>query len=92
MCKPNQLGRYQIETLLGSGAYADVYRAQDGLLRRKVALKLLKPALLADEDAFARFVQEAQVSAGLFHPHIATTLDMGEAVRKEERIKPEKRR
>lgn len=74
-----QLGRYQIEEHIGSGAYADVYRATDTTLKRTVALKVLKPMLLADEDAFARFVQEAQTAAGLFHPHIATVLDLGEA-------------
>ena len=74
-----QLGRYQIETPLGSGAFADVYRASDPMLKRTVALKVLKPALLADKEAFGRFVQEAQVAANLFHPHIATVLDLGEA-------------
>jgi serine/threonine protein kinase len=75
----HQLGRYQIEAHLGTGAYADVYRALDTALKRTVALKVLKPMLLADEDAFARFVQEAQAAAGLFHPQIATVLDLGEA-------------
>jgi len=74
-----QLGRYQIETHLGSGSYADVYRAQDTALKRIVALKVLRPAFLADQEAFERFVQEAQVTSGLFHPHIATVLDLGEA-------------
>ncbi|MBL7163907.1 MAG: SUMF1/EgtB/PvdO family nonheme iron enzyme, partial [Anaerolineales bacterium] len=73
------LGRYKIEEHIGSGAYADVYRAMDTTLKRTVALKVLKPMLLADEEAFARFVQEAQTAAGLFHPHIATVLDLGEA-------------
>jgi len=72
------LGRYQIEAALGSGAYADVYRAQDTALKRIVALKVLKPVLLADREAFDRFVQEAQVTSGLFHPHIATVFDLGE--------------
>ncbi|MGC1379331.1 MAG: bifunctional serine/threonine-protein kinase/formylglycine-generating enzyme family protein [Anaerolineales bacterium] len=79
MPAPTQLGRYQIETPLGSGAFADVYRASDQMLKRTVALKVLKPALVADGEAFGRFVQEAQVAANLFHPHIATVLDMGEA-------------
>ncbi len=66
-----QLGRYQIEAHLGAGAHADVYRATDPLLKRTVALEVLKPALIADEDAFARFTREAQVLASLVHPHIA---------------------
>ncbi len=75
----HHLGRYKIESLLGGGAYAEVYLATDAVLNRKVALKVLKPALLADEEAFARFVQEAQSAASLFHPSIATVLDLGEA-------------
>jgi eukaryotic-like serine/threonine-protein kinase len=74
-----KIGRYQIETLLGSGAYADVYRATDSVLRRTVALKVLKPALLADQEAYARFVQEAQIGAGLVHPRVAWVWDLGEA-------------
>ena len=77
--KINKIGRYEIEEHLGAGAHADVYRAADPLLKRKVALKVLKPALIADEDAFARFTREAQVLANLPHPHIAWVWDMGEA-------------
>ena len=79
MSKFKELGRYKIEELLGSGAYADVYRALDIALDRTVALKVLKPALLADEDAFARFLQEAKTLANLMHPHIAWVWDLGEA-------------
>lgn len=78
MNKLKMLGRYQIGELLGKGAFAEVYRAEDTLLKRTVALKLLKPALIADEDSFARFQQEAQAAAQLFHQQIATVLDMGE--------------
>ena len=79
MAELTQLGRYQIQAPLGSGAYANVYRALDTALNRTVALKVLKPALLVDEEAFQRFVQEAQVASTLFHPHIATVLDIGQA-------------
>ncbi|MEI7989064.1 MAG: serine/threonine-protein kinase, partial [Chloroflexota bacterium] len=74
-----QLGRYQIEEHLGSGSYAAVYRALDTVLERIVALKVLKPALVADESAFSRFVQEAKVMAKLTHPRIAWVWDLGEA-------------
>ena len=73
------ISRYRIESPLGSGAFADVYKAVDTVLDRTVALKVLKPMLAADSEAFARFTREAQVAATLFHPHIATVLDMGEA-------------
>jgi len=79
MTAPQPLGKYQIESLLGKGAFAEVYKALDTSLKRTVALKVLKPALLADEEAFARFVQEAQVLASLVHPHIAWVWDLGEA-------------
>ena len=73
-----KLGKYELLEPLGSGAFAEVHKALDTALKRTVALKVLKPALIADEEAFARFVQEAQTAAGLFHPHIATVLDLGE--------------
>ncbi len=76
---PSLLSKYQTLAYLGSGAYADVYKANDTVLNRVVALKVLKPALIADESAFQRFVREAQTVANLFHPHIATVLDMGES-------------
>ena len=79
MTNLSQLGRYKIEAILGAGAFAEVYKALDQTLDRRVALKVLKPALVADEEAFARFVREAKVTANLFNPHIATVLDMGEA-------------
>ncbi len=77
MTELKRLGKYNIETRIGSGAYADVYKALDHL-KRTVALKVLKPYLLEDTEARARFVQEAQAAAGLFHPHIATVLDLDE--------------
>ena len=74
-----RLGKFEILSSLGSGATAEVYRAHDTVLGRDVALKVLKPALVADLTAFERFVQEARAAAVLFHPHIATVLDMGES-------------
>ena len=71
------LGRYQIETFLGKGAFAEVYKAVDTMLQRTVALKVLKPALMADEEALSRFTREAQVLASLVHPRIAWVWDMG---------------
>ena len=78
MSDPTTLGRYQIEAFLGKGAFAEVYKAKDTVLKRTVALKVLKPALMADEEAFTRFKHEAQVLAGLDHPRIAWVWDMGE--------------
>jgi formylglycine-generating enzyme required for sulfatase activity/serine/threonine protein kinase len=75
----DKLGKYELLELLGSGATSEVYRARDSVLGREVALKLLRPALVADPSVFERFIKEAQAAAGLFHPSIATVLDMGEA-------------
>jgi len=77
--KEEKFGKYEIISALGEGATAFVYHARDTQLKREVALKVLKSALVADGTAFERFMQEAQAAANLFHPHIATVLDMGEA-------------
>jgi serine/threonine protein kinase len=73
------IGRYKLEDFLGEGAFAEVFKATDTMLKRVVALKLLKSSLLSDREAFNRFVQEAQAAAGLIHPHIAWAWDLGEA-------------
>ena len=73
-----KLGKYELYEKLGEGATAEVYRAIDTSLNREVALKILKPALVADASAFFRFTQEAHAAASLFHPHIATVLDVDE--------------
>lgn len=74
-----KLGKYEIIKLLGEGATAHVYHARDTQLHRDVALKILRTALVSDGSAFDRFIQEAQAAAGLFHPNLATVLEMGEA-------------
>jgi len=53
---PQELGKYELLSPLGSGATAEVYRARDTVLGREVALKIRKPALVADPSAFERFV------------------------------------
>ncbi|MBO0694195.1 MAG: serine/threonine protein kinase, partial [Acidimicrobiaceae bacterium] len=70
--------RYRLMRRLGQGAFAQVYVADDVTLRRRVAIKVLNPAL-ADERAFLRrFAAEAQAVAGLRHPHILRVYDWGE--------------
>jgi len=76
--KPN-FGKYQLLELIGAGATAEVYRALDRTLEREVALKLLKPSLVGDTQAFERFLQEARGAARLFHPNITTVLEVGES-------------
>ncbi len=75
----DKLGKYQLEELLGEGAFAWVYRATDADLGRAVALKVLKPAWLNDAQALSRFKQEARTMANLHHPNIAVIYEVGEA-------------
>ncbi len=64
------LGEYEILLELGSGGMATVYLAHDLMLDRKVAIKLMHPALVAGEDMVDRFILEARTAAGLSHPNI----------------------
>ncbi|MGH9394691.1 MAG: protein kinase domain-containing protein, partial [Terriglobales bacterium] len=64
-------GAYEIVGALGAGGMGEVYRARDPRLKREVALKLLPPRLAHDAAAVERFQREAQILAGLHHPHIA---------------------
>jgi eukaryotic-like serine/threonine-protein kinase len=71
-------GRYRIVHPIGSGASARVYLADDTTLRRRVAVKILHPALADDEAFLRRFRAEAQAVAALNHPHIVAAYDWGE--------------
>src|ERR1039458_1386353 len=71
-------GRYQVTHLIARGGMAIVYRAQDTLLNRPVALKTLYPELSADPLFVEGFRREAQAAANLSHPHIVPVFDWGE--------------
>ncbi len=71
-------GRYELEEIVGSGGMATVYRAQDRLLERSVALKILHEQFSQDPDALERFGREARAVAQLAHPNIVTVIDRGE--------------
>ena len=69
--------RYRLENRLGQGGMAVVYSGFDTVLRRRVAIKVLREALAADADFVARFYSEAQHAAKLSHPNIASIYDVG---------------
>jgi serine/threonine protein kinase len=74
-----EIAGYRIESLIGRGGMAVVYRAEDMRLGRKVALKLLTPQL-ADSDQFRqRFMRESRLAASLDHPNIVPIYEAGEA-------------
>src|SRR5260370_24861567 len=73
------LGHYEIRSKLGVGGMCEVYLAQDKLLDRKVALKILPAELAGNPDRMRRFVQEAKAAAALNHPNIAHIYEIGEA-------------
>lgn len=71
-------GRYRIESLIGKGGMAIVYRAEDLRTHRIVAVKVLREEYSADEEFLRRFDREAQVYAKTSsHPNIVSMLDLG---------------
>ncbi|HEX3248775.1 MAG TPA: protein kinase [Pyrinomonadaceae bacterium] len=73
-----KFGRYEIRSQVGAGGMGEVYLAQDTGLDRKVALKILPPALADDNDRMSRFVREAKLASALNHPNIITIHEIGE--------------
>ena len=71
-------GRYRVVSRLGSGGMADVYLAQDELLGRQVAVKVLHHHFAEDHEFVERFRREASSAAGLSHPNIVAIFDRGE--------------
>ena len=71
-------GRYRLLAPIGTGASGRVYVAEDILLRRRVAVKVLHAALAEDAGFLRRFRAEAQVAASLHHPNIMAVYDWGE--------------
>ncbi len=70
---------YWLEEQVGQGGMAVVFRARDERLERQVALKVLSPALTADESFRRRFIRESRLAAAVDHPHIIPVFDAGEA-------------
>lgn len=70
-------GRYRLVGHLARGGMADVYEAEDVLLNRRVAVKILHRNFAADEAFVTRFRREAQAAANLNHPNIVAIYDWG---------------
>ncbi|HET8683538.1 MAG TPA: protein kinase [Micromonosporaceae bacterium] len=71
--------RYRLDERLADGGMGDVWRATDQVLGRVVAVKLLRPALLAEPGFAARFRAEAQMMAALRHPGVVEVYDYGDS-------------
>ncbi len=69
--------RYRIDSRIGEGGLATVYRAMDLSLERPVAVKILKPEWSLDPEALVRFRREARAAAKLNHPNIVQVFDTG---------------
>lgn len=72
------LGHYTVVAKLGEGGMGVVYRAHDEVLRRDVALKVLKKEGVLDSSSSRDLLQEARASSSLSHPNICTIYEVGE--------------
>lgn len=72
-------GKYRIEEKIDEGGMGCVYRATHVLMEKTVAVKVLHPALAADDNIVERFTREAKAASRLSHPHAITVTDFGES-------------
>ncbi len=78
----SRIAGYLLEEQIGQGGMAVVFRAHDERLDRTVALKILAPALAADEAFRQRFIRESRAAAAVDDPHIIPVFEAGEARRR----------
>ncbi len=69
--------RYLVKAFIASGGMASVYRAQDTVLERVVALKVIHPHLATDKSFVEKFRREAKTAASLSHPNLVNVFDQG---------------
>ncbi len=74
---PSRCGRYELQEALGAGGMGVVYAAWDPQLRRRVAVKLVRPDT-EDPNAHARMLREARALARISHPNVVAVHDVGE--------------
>ncbi len=72
------IAHYRVLEPIGAGGMGAVYKAYDKKLQRVVALKVLPPEYLSQQDRRRRFLQEARAASALNHPHILTVYEVGE--------------
>ncbi|HEX5510191.1 MAG TPA: serine/threonine-protein kinase, partial [Actinomycetales bacterium] len=70
--------RYRLTDRIAVGGMGEVWKAQDEVLGREVAVKVLKPEYTGDEAFLTRFRNEARHAASITHPNIAGVYDYGE--------------
>ena len=70
--------RYRRGEIIGAGGMSEVYAAEDTVLGRQVAVKMLRPEMARDVNFRERFYREAQNSGKLNHPNIVAVYDTGE--------------
>ncbi len=71
-------GRYRLTRRMAAGGMGQVWEAEDTVLHRKVAIKVLSEGLSSDPKSSERFRREARAAAGLAHPNVAGVFDYGE--------------
>src|SRR5919205_69304 len=72
-------GKYRIDEKIDEGGMGCVYRATHVLMEKVVAVKVLHPALAADDKIVARFTREAKAASRISHPHAINVTDFGES-------------
>jgi serine/threonine protein kinase len=77
LAEGSRLGPYEIVASIGAGGMGEVYKARDTRLERTVAIKVLPPHFVGNDDLRQRFEREAKTVSNLNHPHICTVHDVG---------------
>src|SRR5262245_46572596 len=78
MAEPEKIGKYKILERIGRGGMGTIFKANDPILNRPVALKVISTATDITDEIRTRFFREAQACGRLSHPNIVTVFDMGE--------------
>src|SRR5690606_32921776 len=71
-------GRYRVDSVIDQGAMGRVYSGTHIAMRKRVAIKVLRPELTRVPEVMERFAREARAAAHINHPHVAGATDFGE--------------